>query len=72
MIYMIILILLNKKIKKLSKIEKRVIKNKSDKKYYYENVDKIKKEYKNIIDESNPITVMLFIKDGIKKISESN
>ena len=62
----------NKKIKKLSKIEKRVIKNKSDKKYYYENVDKIKKEYKNIIDESNPITVMLFIKDGLKKISESN
>ena len=30
------------------------------------------KETVNIIDESNPITVMLFIKDGLKKISESN
>lgn len=60
-----------KKVEKLFKKGKKLVKNKKGRKYYYNSIDKIKNEYKVLIDNSNPISVMFFIKDSLKKISES-
>jgi hypothetical protein len=61
-----------KKVSELYRKSNKIVKRKKDKLYYYDNVEKMKVEYKNLIDESNPSNVLLFIKDAIQNISKIN
>ncbi len=61
-----------KKVSELYRKSNKIVKRKKDKLYYYDNVEKIKIEYKTLIDESNPSNVLFFIKDAIQNLSKIN
>ena len=61
-----------RKVSELYRKSNKIVKRKKDKLYYYDNIEKIKIEYKTLIDESNPSNVLFFIKDAIQNLSKIN
>ncbi|MEG3036754.1 MAG: hypothetical protein RR832_04275 [Bacilli bacterium] len=57
---------------KIIKKSKKIIKNKFNRTLYYEKVEQIKIEYKNLIDETNPIMILYFIKDALERVSKTS
>lgn len=57
---------------KIIKKSKKIIKNKFNRTLYYEKVEQIKIEYKNLIDDTNPIMILYFIKDALERVSKTS
>lgn len=61
-----------KKLEKLNRKSNKIVKRKKDRAYYYDNVEKIKIEYKTLIDEANAESVLSFVKKAINDLNKTN
>jgi hypothetical protein len=61
-----------KKLDKLNRKSNKIVKRKKDRAYYYDNIEKMKIEYKSLIDEENAENVLSFVKNAINDLNKTS
>ena len=61
-----------KKLDKLNRKSNKIVKRKKDRAYYYDNIEKMKIEYKCLIDEENAENVLSFVKNAINDLNKTS
>ena len=61
-----------KKLDKLNRKSNKIVKRKKDRAYYYDNIEKMKIEYKSLIDEDNAENVLSFVKNAINDLNKTS